>query len=232
MSGLSRRDLVVGLFTAANLASCSPGPTYSFNFRTVVTVTLRESQFVGEGVQACRAYLAYAFPNPGTNAMGGLYGEAVPVELPAGRILFALLNRFDSMGNSGYLERWRPEDILAGHYGVRLDWTDSNNDGMAFLGKIGQGEIIHLSRDQFPTFATFDNPSDPATAKLVDPDTLNGLGPGGIGRVESVTIQLTGDVITRESSRLLPMLRGRGATLESFGMGPFEYHRSYFTTFI
>lgn len=230
MSVMSRRGFAASLVAAATLPGCSSGPRYHFNFRTVVSVTLGGSRFVGEGVQGYTAYNSTSFPNPGSMVHSRLRGDSVPVKLPNDRVLFALLVEAGDMGAVGYLDDWAITKILGPHYGVDAGWQDNESEGTAFLESVDQGEVVESPRDKFPLFATFENLSDPASIRLVDADTLHGLGLGP-GRIESVTLQITPDKITRESTRLLHGMRKKsGPGSGSYGT-PFQFYPSHFTAY-
>jgi hypothetical protein len=153
--------LVVGVIVSYNLVY----PTYRYRYRMTVDVMVDGVVHSGSSVievQLEKQPLAQLGPPVLPKAIG----EAVFVDLGGGRNVIALLAA-DNLRNVDY-----PEYLVGRH----SNWSGAENSDLArFTEATGSWE---LPRDQMPTFATFVNLADPATARSVLPDDFeNVFGP-------------------------------------------------------
>jgi hypothetical protein len=107
-----------------------------------------------------------------------LRGEAVVVELPNDRYLFALLQGVPSASWLLY-PKMRAEEA-----GKLIERADGSNFRQ-----------VQLSRDQYPLLVTFDDINDPTSVKRVDPDYLAAAFGSGY-RLNSITLSLTDEPVT------------------------------------
>ncbi len=160
--------------------------SYNWNQQLTVVVETPEGERTGSAV----THVALRLLQPGSRSISAASsgersnGEAVVVPLPEGRYLFVLRAK-----NASIL----PQAAFAGTLMTeadhkRLDYVQR------FYGRlVGQrGLSGPLPRGAYPRFVTFDDLSEPATVKLVDPDDLAAsFGPGYALR--SVVLELTGE---------------------------------------
>lgn len=135
---------------------------------------------------------------------GEFHGEAVAVDLPGGRTLFAILRGMD--GDSGMAELM-PERVF-GDIGrtARGEPTRCSPDRIADLrdiaGRTGETAMLDCAKhlDWCPMLVTFADENDPASVALVDPANLTAqFGPGTALR--GITVELTDDAVTRVIER-------------------------------
>jgi hypothetical protein len=171
-------------------------PTY--RYRLTVEVNTPEGVRNGSSVIEVTTHVASqnAFPDRG-QVSHRARGEAVAVDLPGGRTLFALLRSEDEVdwpgmvmfllapdsakiGTEGFLERY--DAMLANHSVIELPATFP--------------DVGHIrNRSAYPMLVTFGDLADPASVALVDPDDLAAsLGPGVALR--RITVQMTDDPVT------------------------------------
>ncbi len=162
--------------------------SYNWNQQLTVVVETPEGERTGSAV----THVALRLLQPGSRSISAASsgersnGEAVVVPLPEGRYLFVLRAK-----NASIL----PQAAFAGTLMTeadhkRLDYVQR------FYGRlVGQrGLSGPLPRGAYPRFVTFDDLSEPATVKLVDPDDLAAtFGPGYA--LKSVTLEITSEAI-------------------------------------
>lgn len=144
---------------------------------------------------------------------GVFQGEAVAVDLPGGRTLFAILRGMD--GNSGMAELM-PERLF-GDIGrsARGEPTRHSPDRIADLRDIASrtGETATLDCAQHPDWCpmlvTFDDPDDPASVRRVEPTNLAAAFGSGTA-LRGITVELTDDAVTRGVEGRLPAPDARG----------------------
>jgi hypothetical protein len=148
-----------------------------------------------------------------------LRGEAVAVDLPGGRTLYALLR---SPGFSDFSAHIAIDTLLPVPPGTRLNPGVSGFNPStpefeaAFAGLLANREVRELPRERarrwsggpaeaWPLLVTFRDPADPASVERVDPDdTTATLGPGT--RIRRITIAITDDPVTTGIERRLGWL--------------------------
>lgn len=131
---------------------------------------------------------------------GEVQGEAVAVDLPGGRTLFAILRGMD--GDSGMAELM-PERLF-GDIGrsARGEPTRHSPDRVADLrdiaGRTGETVTLDCARhpDWCPMLLTFANPADPASIRRVEPTNLAAAFGSGTA-LRGITVELTDNAVTR-----------------------------------
>lgn len=135
-----------------------------------------------------------------------LKGEAVPVQMPTGKVVFALLlpqdmsdGRFYHSGLVigaaclGGRPSIEPDPSLcaAGQWRQFWQWARENE------------LLVEIAPSEYPLLVTFSDAHDPSTVSAVDPtDFRSTFGPGY--RLRSVTAQVTADALTTDVEKILP----------------------------
>ena len=160
------------------------------DFRYRMTVEVETPQGLRSGSSVIEVKLSnpgrgpYVLPQAGTTAK--VRGEAVTVDLPGGKVLFALLSKpgfhdgavqfpFDGLKPKPYHGEYAPIRQAEELKGIR-----------------GIGE---LPKEAFPMLVTFDDLSDPATAREVDPDDLAASFGEGV-KLRRITVEMTSESVT------------------------------------
>jgi len=185
------------------LAFCLAGCGKSYIYKYKITVSIRDH---GDLKTASNVVLVKEVSGIDHNpARPVLCGEAVPVPLRNGMVVFALLNGLPYPSVSGqYPWRSSPTWVLLNRLRLPTQWSYEDDTGLLELPKTR--ESIKLLSYEMPEFVTFDDLAYPTTIKRIDPEhPESSLGEGV--RFESVTLQATDERITRGRVKsLLPWL--------------------------
>ena len=178
---------------AALLGGCGIfGKSISYRYRLTVEVETPEGVRTGSSV--IQVDLDEQSGLEGSHLQLRMTGEAVAVDLPGGRTLFALLDGSPVAGIYATLEK--SLDWYAGAKALK------NTDGVHSVPRTVanfRGEQV----DVWPMLVTFGNLADPRTVKRVDPDNAAAtLGEGM--RVKRITVEMTDDDVTTGIEKRLP----------------------------
>jgi hypothetical protein len=124
-------------------------------------------------------------------------GQAVYVDLGKGRNVVALLASGPE-GRSNDFPAW----IVLKHFNLAYPWTDYIK--MMFLR--GRWQLDMSETSYRPTLVTFEDPHDSKTAKIVEPADFPKVFGSGV-KPPTVTIEMTGDRVTRDLSEKLPWMK-------------------------
>ena len=184
------------LCLALAISACASDDTApDYRYRLTVEVETPEGLKTGSSVIEVKQRLVRPGSSPANMAVERrVRGEAVAVDLPGGRTLFALLRSDNNVDWASYVMQ-----TLAPH-------TDSETfaqqlDNMLLL----EGEIVlprtfppvgHLEeRSAYLMLVTFGNIDDPASVERVDPDDLAFTFGDGVS-LKRITVQVTDDPVT------------------------------------
>lgn len=192
---MTRRG-VLGALAAAGVSliagACGLLSSNSYRYRMTVEVDTPKGPRSGSSVREISSRLQ---TNPGGAAPVKTEhkGEAVAVDLPGGRTLFALLRE----GLAG-------DVTLAFEPGYR-----GPEQFVASVEKLGRrdqrGRTVVLPPDKYPMLVTFRDVSDPTSVQAVEPANLaSSFGPGA--RLRRITLEITGDGVTSGIEKRLTWL--------------------------
>lgn len=185
--------LAVSLLSACALAGDA---TPDYRYRLTVEVETPEGLRSGSSVIEVRQSM-------GRTAMTGFgkridrraRGEAVAVDLPGGRTLFALLRSANDVDwASSVVQELAPR--IEGE-----KWEETFDNVLLLEGKVPlPREWVHWhsamsDRNAYPMLVTFADPADPVSVALVDPDDLAATFGEGT-RLKRLTVELTDDPVT------------------------------------
>jgi hypothetical protein len=190
-----------------NLAACGKLPNYRYKLSVVVQTPAGPR--TGFAVREVDAKREPHFLPEMASAQIDLRGEAVIVDLPNGKSLFALLNAPSVEGG--------PTQIALDAFRSRFKRrNESYTEMAAFLAHNRVRAVLPPSA--YPYFVTFRDLASPRSAMPVDPGTPSTV-LGDDFRIESVTIETTNAPITSTIEKRLPWLAGLATTL---GGTPFK----------
>lgn len=178
------------------LTGCSTDDPPDFRYRLTVEVDTPEGLRSGSSVIEVGTSVA----GPGTVVVTGparkrARGEAVAVDLPGGRTMYALLrseNEPDWASNIMFLFApiYRGDDkyertvfAIKRHKGVRE---------LPFVKPVGGGAV---RRDGWPMLVAFGDEADPTSVAKVDPFSLEDTFGDGVS-LKRITVQVTDDPVT------------------------------------
>jgi TAT (twin-arginine translocation) pathway signal sequence len=182
---MNRRNLMQlsGLASAATLLAGCFGPDAEWHRKITVTVQTPSGE---KSAFAVHAESLSKDPVLGS-AHASFVGEAVVLEVSAGKYLFALI------------QENKPQTELVVFPGEAP--LVSTHKLSAMVGK-----IFELSPDKYPMLVTFDNINDPKSVKEVKPSDLAGAFGTGYA-LKSITLEITDEKVTEGVvRRLLPWL--------------------------
>jgi hypothetical protein len=187
------------------LTSCGFIVPHRYRFRLTVEVQTPTGLRRGSSVyQVAAANMPALLPNEHKRDWS-TKGDAVAVDLPDGRTLFALMRTRNPFR----------EDLAL----ISLAALDPKfkNDVVESAGRVALGFSTNRKADvrpgDFPLLVVFENNADPKSAKEVDPTRPGSLGPG-FGPIRMM-IEKTGEPITRGIEKRLPWLGAHhGALLD------------------
>jgi hypothetical protein len=169
-------------------------PTYTYRYRMTVEVEVDGKLHAGSSVIEVRLITQPTDLVPVPAVRPEASGEAVFVDLGAGRNVVALLTSGPDLLNVDY-----PKYVVSTHFGlstVKADW--------------GKYPKLHqrwdLPANRMPALVTFLDVNDPKSARLLSQSDFGAvLGPGI--RLKRVWIEMTSDPVTRDIFRRLPWLK-------------------------
>ncbi|MFM7334062.1 MAG: hypothetical protein ACKO1H_06575, partial [Tabrizicola sp.] len=182
-----KKLLVVAAVLVALAWVVSSQGRYRWHQKLTVTVETPAGEVSGSSVSAV-SWRKHWIQTDGMGWSWDLTGEAVVVEVTPGRYLFALLK---GAGTTEYMGSVAAASI-SGREGRVID-------GALFAevqGKRGRAAgVIAVPEGQYPMLVTFEDISDPASVRLVDPgDLAASFGPGV--RLKAVTLEVTEGAVT------------------------------------
>jgi hypothetical protein len=191
---MKRRGLL-GLLAggaAALLVGC--GSDETFRYKMTVEVDTPQGLKAGYAVREMRYRAGGGFMFGEGKAQLRVVGEAVAVDLPGGRTLFALLT-----GQDGYVD-------YAGN-GVSTVFRVMDRDGSRKGGPHELWPRVPVIRepitDPLPKLVTFKDNRDPKSVETVEPANLaKSFGPGV--RLKRITVQSTGEDVTMSTKDRMP----------------------------
>jgi hypothetical protein len=187
--------IILGVFVMVVLLTRC-GSTQTVRYRMTVEVETPQGLRTGSSVREVTAYSPWVI-NPSSRTHFDLSGEAVAVDLPDGRVLFALLTGADGVDYAallpGYHMGWlSPEGIAQGPVPL---WPNT-------LSTVSRARGAAAA----PMLVTFGNLRDPMSVTEVDPANLSAQFGEGV-RLRRITVQVTDDDVTEGIERRLVWLR-------------------------
>jgi hypothetical protein len=216
---MKARFLFASVFCAAFLLCGCGGRTASYRYKLTLSLNTPDGVKTGYNVVEL-TYFDVSIPMRGT--MHTTRGQGIYVDLgPGRRPLIALLDHIDR-ANEGCKDgvcqfaEWQedaPTWIIAKACLNAKEYREMNSAG----GVVGGIDLIAKecrkpipltpSLSDLPELVTFNDVKDPKSVIAVDPADLSAtLGPGVSWR--SITIQTTGEPLTRDIDEHLPWVRG------------------------
>ncbi|MGY8972388.1 MAG: hypothetical protein ACKVGV_01980 [Sphingomonadales bacterium] len=196
----------VMLCLALAISACASDDTApDYRYRLTVEVETPEGLKTGSSVIEVKQRLVRAGSSPANMAVERrVRGEAVAVDLPGGRALFALLRSDNNVDWASYVMQ-----TLAPH--SESETFAQQLDNMLLL----EGEIVlprtfppvgHLEeRSAYPMLVTFGDLDDPTSVEEVDPDDLAATFGEDVS-LKRITVQVTDDPVTSGIERRLGWL--------------------------
>jgi hypothetical protein len=195
------RLVFIAIFAALSLAGCDSGT--DLRYRLTVEVDTPEGLRTGSSVVEVEVRKAHWWALAGRPVNFDMRGEAVAVDLPQGRTLFALLSRpgFPDAGIRLPLDVFDVPMAQADfeQHGEESDIVDR-------VGRLMRDQpSATLEGDSRPFLVRFENAGDPESVQEVNPRNLAGaFGPGY--SLRRVTITITSDQVTTGIRNRLPWL--------------------------
>lgn len=199
-------------------------PTPAYRYRLTVEVETPEGLRTGSSVIEVETSVASSFsiPSPGL-VSHRVRGEAVAVDLPGGRTLFALLrseNDIDWASRVMFMLAPEAPKTASDPFQARFDNMLKLKRSIVLPRT--WPPVAHLPESSaYPMLVTFDNLADPSSVEQVDPSDFAASFGEGV-RLKRITVQLTDDPVTKDIVGRLPWLgriQDMNLALEDFPEG-------------
>lgn len=212
MQRIDRRKLhefsllaLIALF-ATSLSACDDPAAPDYRYRLTVEVDTPEGLETGSSVIEVKQTLGRAGGAPASSQIyTRMRGEAVAVDLPGGRTLFALLRSDNNSQWAGTIvSALTPQTVGSG--------GEARFDGVLRLK--GEKEVPRRyprapRLSAYPMLVTFGDIDDPTSVAKVDPDDLAATFGEGV-ELKRITVQLTDAPVTTGIEKRLGWLRPYG----------------------
>jgi len=212
-----RRELLgsmLALAAATTLSGCWR-PTEELRYRLTVEVETPQGLRTGSSVIEVRGVKNPDWVTPeGRGTRGSYRGEAVAVDLPGGRTLFALLKGDEGSQSDALNYPWlafrdrlkNSSDFLDELRRLRqLQGEVAELPATRIVDHYENGDLIHTETPSYPLFVTFRDIRDPRSVERVDPNALDKNFGSGI-RLRRITVQATDDKLTTGIGKRLKWL--------------------------
>jgi hypothetical protein len=210
---LNRRALfgVLGGATMGLFGACAER-IRPYRYRMTVEVETPQGLRSGSSVMEVGGYINSQFA-PGEargRSVRSVTGEAICVEMPGEKMLFALMvsdRDANYMANAAVTaavnESWYRQKLSRQERQLRQDRFLSEPRAIPRLYRRTPSKIGLF--DNYPIFVTFGNRNDPQSLKRVDPDNLSQTFGDGV-RLKRISVQLTDHPVTHQIQRYLPWI--------------------------
>ena len=182
-------------------------PTPDYRYRLTVEVDTPKGSKTGSSVIEVETRRQKIMRYEGPGARYRLRGEAVAVELPGGKTLFALLrSENDSDWGSDIMFQFTPKqpNTMSDPFQARFDLMLEFDD-LIVLPHTWPAMGGLPERSAYPMLVTFGNLADPSSVELIDPDDLAATFGKGV-RLKRITVQMTDDPVTTGIEKRLAWL--------------------------
>jgi hypothetical protein len=185
------------LLVASLLPSCAlaedAAPDY--RYRLTVEVDTPEGLRTGSSVIEVQQTLVRAGGSPANQAVERrVRGEAVAVDLPSGKTLFALLRSENNVDWASYVFVYLAPQKKGEPFAAQLDDV-LEVKGEQVLPRMWPPVSFLKERSAYPMLVTFGDLADPTSVAQVDPDDLAATFGEGV-RLKRITVQLTDEPVT------------------------------------
>lgn len=209
---------------ATMIWSCSR-PSQELRYRLTVEVETPQGLRTGSSVIEVRGVKNPDWVNPeGRGTRSSFRGEAVAVELPSGKTLFALLKsaggEFDAADYPGLAFRDRLKDSH--------DWLESMRKLREWKGVVvpmPASETVMRNGgttvSALPRLVAFGDMTDPESVEEVNAAALDASFGAGV-KLRRITVEITDDAVTTDMVKRLPWLTSN-AVMTSPGWGRMSY---------
>jgi hypothetical protein len=202
--------LVLGVVALAALSGCGPRePDIIFRYKMTVEIQTPDGIKSGSSVRelvsrANDSWFPFGESRPSTD----LQGEAVAVDLPEGKTIFALLTGPD--GDVDYAARIA---VRSGLWSIQKPWPPAKT--MELWPDAPDTQKLERN-SAIPMLVTFKEIADPTSVQRVDPyDLAASFGAGY--RLKAITVQVTDEAVTVGIQKRLGWLNTHSGSLDYSG---------------
>lgn len=172
----------------ALLGACGMSGGDTYRFKMTLEVDTPEGVKSGSSVYEVEAKNVAALTPGGVGLQVNVRGEAIAVDLPEGRTVFALLKAVNANGHDdlGYTSMVALDPLF------RWDYVESAERIATGVGLTSPAEVLP---ENYPMLVTFTDIDDPKSVQRVDPANLAAsFGPGT--HLKRITVEVTDDDVT------------------------------------
>jgi hypothetical protein len=214
---------IAGALAVSFLAGCAVAEDKApdYRYRLTVEVETPEGLKTGSSVIEVKQALVRAGSSPANQAVERrVRGEAVAVDLPGGKTLFALLRSENDPD-------WANRIYVLLEPEKKQDFEDALDDALEITGertlpRMWPANVIMPRRSAYPMMVTFGDPADPTSVAEVDPDDLAATFGDGV-KLKRITVELTDDLVTSGIEKRLGWIDDP-SVMELPGWGTLPYY--------
>ena len=189
--------MATALMASLALTGCAQAEEATPDYRYRLTVEIDTPEGLRSGssvIEVEQSMGSTAMSGFGRRLARRVRGEAVAVDLPDGRTLFALLRSDDNHDWASSIMQSLAPDIEGEPWGERFD------NVLLLEGKIALPRTLppvgpREGRSAYPMLVTFGDLDDPTSVDQIDPDDLVATFGKGY-EIERITVPLTDDPVT------------------------------------
>ncbi len=181
--------IVVALVAALWLFWTFRYPTYSYNFRMTVAIETPDGVKSGSSVYSVSAGGRPKLTAEEASRSMAVKGEAVAVDLPDGKTLFALLKTNAHFGDMSGLSMTALDPTF------KSSRYDTVGTARRISERIGVKESAEVSLSDYPILVTFANINDPKSIERVESADLAATF-GDQVKFKSIVVEITDDPVT------------------------------------
>jgi len=204
---------VFATLALALLSGCDrPLPTYRYKL-TVEVETPSGLKHGSSVIEVRSTDKGRGFPGPEAGGIdSSVIGEAVPIELSNGVIVFALLERpFDYDYAAGVMTTLNKDIRGRLSYSEFLTRLKQRREALSVPREIDNPNPAKPPIANWPMMVTFRNRSDPSSVIEVDPEKPQAILGRGV-RIKNITAQVTNDAVDHKIANYLPWINTKGSS--------------------
>lgn len=202
---MARRTILAGLAggMAALLAGCGLLGGNKYRFRMTVEVDTPQGLRSGSSVYEVEAVASRELITGGMGSYTRFRGEAVAVDLPGGKTLFALLRMANGTSADDHLGLMSMRAM-----DPALVYAHKDQSARRIAAGDDIRSPVEVAPEDYPLMVMFRDINDPRSVERVDPEAIG---------VKRIVLETTSDEVTTGIEKRLGWLRDGGLTLDPGG---------------
>lgn len=208
---ITRREFAGALSAGLTLAVVGCADVDPYRYRFKLTVEVETPSGIRRGSSVYEVWANTNFPGSGRQ-FWGQKGEAVAVELPNGKTMFALMKTEAIYGDMASLSMATLDP----------DFSNAMVESGKRLSEQKTSMAVLVERQNYPLLVTFKDIKNPTSVERVDPDDLAASFGAG-HQLKAITVQVTEEPVTVGIGQRLGWLEALGRERSTLIPNPPKY---------